>query len=343
MATFAMISTVLGCSVGAPPTAQPTATIPPASDAPTPTNTIVAVSAPPATPAVAEQWIAYQGPEGLRLVRMDGTDDHLFPSTMAAQIRHPDWSPDGKWLTYRVDGPGSATAIWISREDGTGARKLVDCQAPCGFVDDPAWSPDGTRIAFWRNGDDEAQAIHVVDIDSGVDTAVIRGKTGEGPIRPRWSPTGDRLVIEIERYDTGGNLTGTRLGLVDLANEAPAIEYLGPPDIAAGYPDWSPAGELILFQAGNDDPFSRAGDPVQLFTINADGSDLLQLTTRTAAEPFLALPAWVTGGSAILVTVIHSPDVFTLARANADGGDLTEILGETGQPIVGAHARAAGR
>ena len=124
---------------------------------------------------------------------------------LPSRARHPDWSPDGEWQDYGLDGPGDATAIWVSRIDGSDARRLVDCRAPCGFADDPAWSVDGTNIAYWRNGDDELQAIHVLDVESGEESLIaVRGAPGEGPIRPRWSPDGTKLVVEIEQYSDDG-------------------------------------------------------------------------------------------------------------------------------------------
>ena len=331
---------MIGCSGdGSRPTQSPTPT---QTLAPTRTATpsTAVVRTPAATPSPAA-WIAYQGQSGLALIRSDGTDDHVFPSSVASSARHPDWSPDGEWLAYRLDGPGEATSIWISHIDGSDARRLVDCRAPCGYADDPAWSPDGTSLAYWRNGDDEVQAIHVVDIESGEESAIIAGGPGQAPIRPRWSPDGTRLVVEIEQYSNDGEYLSSDLGLIDLTAENPELSALTTGEPLAGYPDWGPSSDAILFQAHNAAPFSLTGDPVQLFTIRPDGSGLRQLTQRTAEEPFIALPAWADNGESILVTLIHSTEMFTLARLAADGSGIDEILGADGQPIIGAHTRAA--
>ena len=318
MAALTMTLGLVACSGGGPAaTSTSTATrTQTATYSPTPTHapthTVAPSTAVPPTstarPAPAP-WIAYQGQSGLALIRSDGTEDHVFPSTVASRARHPDWSPDGEWLAYRLDGPGDATAIWVSRIDGSGARRLVDCRAPCGFADDPAWSVDGTNIAYWRNGDHELQAIHVLDVESGEESLIIPGAPGEGPIRPRWSPDGTKLVVEIEQYSDDGEYLASDLGLIDLNAQTPVLSALTTGEPLAGYPDWDANSNAILFQAHNADPFSLTGDPVQLFTIRPDGTGLRQLTERTAGEPFIALPAWADHGESILATLIHSTEM----------------------------------
>ena len=285
-------------------------------------------------------WIAYQGPAGLSLVRADGTDDHLFPGNAAA-MRHPDWSPDGEWLAYRLEGLDNTVSIWIARVDGTDARMLISRDLSNAYVDDPAWSPDGSRIAFWLSDSETPQSIVIMDVASGDEIARVAGSAGEGPAVPRWSASGDRLVVEVGRYSATGDLLGSYVGVIELSLPSPVITPISAADTRSGYPDWSPTQDLIVYQAGNLDPFSAAGDPVQLFTVQPDGDRVRQLTTRAATDPFVALPAWTADGRDLLVTLIHSNERFTLARMAADGSGLKEILDPSGQPIVGAHTRIA--
>lgn len=286
-------------------------------------------------------WIAYQGPVGLALVRQDGSDGHAFAGADASRARHPDWSPDGQRLAYRTDEPDGTTALWTSALDGADRRLITDCEAPCWYVDDPAWSPDGTRMAFWIGPQADEQRIRIIDVRSGEVLADVPGAPLHGPIGPRWSPDGRRLVVEVGRFTADGPLVDTVLGIIDLDEPTPVIREITPPELLAGYPDWSPDGERIVFQAGNLEPFGRQGHPIDLYTVRPDGGDLTRLTQRRADDAWFALPAWTTDGRRILVTLVHTTESFTLASVAADGTDLVEILEAGGQPIPGAHPRAA--
>lgn len=77
----------------------------------------------------------------LRVVNLDGTNDHVVATIPNALISSVDWSPDGRQLIYGpvpiVGGvPALAqTTVWIVNTDGTGARQLVG--PPAGG---PSWS-----------------------------------------------------------------------------------------------------------------------------------------------------------------------------------------------------------
>jgi Tol biopolymer transport system component len=77
------------------------------------------------------------------------------------------------------------------------------------------------------------------------------------------------------------------------------------PDALSGLPDWSPDGERITFYREFDGP-----QPVQIYVMNADGSDVTQLTRGPGFHGF---PAW-------------SPDAASLAIA-ADWGEHPALQG----------------
>jgi hypothetical protein len=329
----------------------------PAASAPLPTATQVALPTTPPptsspTPAGSparvvgtlggDGWIAWQAGNGLTVARLDGSERANVMPVGGRGAGHPDWSPDGSRLVYVSDQPDGTADIWTMNRDGTGDRLLVDCVSPCVFAEDPAWSPDGTRIAYWTNGDDQPQVIRVADAETGETLITVPAPDLVGPITPRWSPDGRHLAVHAEVYEQSGisfNLVDGRIGLIDLQEDAPAIEMITPEGMQAMYPDWSPDGTRILFLAGNLDPFFGSSLPTDLYTIRSDGSDLVRLTQRAVGEPKLGGPTWTRAEPPILVTLIKGSGQFTLGALEADGTGLVELVGTDKTSFCGAHPR----
>jgi hypothetical protein len=93
---------------------------------------------------------------GNLLIRPDGTDEHWAtpdapitanPAAQGGGIgdgwqMHPDWSPDGKQLTYAVDTwPETVFTrdLWVSDADGSNTRRVYGCAPPCRNAEWPAW------------------------------------------------------------------------------------------------------------------------------------------------------------------------------------------------------------
>ena len=73
-----------------------------------------------------------------------GTTDAIQLTTGPAYDHQPDWSPDGRFVTYvSYDGEGIALKL-LDVASGRTRTLVAD-----GAVNlDPRWSPDGRRIAF---------------------------------------------------------------------------------------------------------------------------------------------------------------------------------------------------
>lgn len=295
--------------------------------------------------------IVYQGPNGLTIVEADGSGARpALPARFGRDAGHADWSPDGSQVAFFFDDPDGTRDIYVADVDGSDSRRLVDCVAPCRDADSPAWSPDGTRIAFTRivveDGIDLGATVELADPATGAVSVVASTTTQAEAGGPRWASDGKRLAVELLRWASPSaeetEVTGGAIGVIDLGADPIEVRPITDFGLHASYPDWHPTEDLIVFQAGEGDPFAPAGSPRDLYTVRPDGSALTKLTESTPEQPWLALPAWRSDGTGILVTVIRGPGDHAFWTLDADGGNGVELVDPaTGERIVGAHARQA--
>jgi TolB protein len=166
-----------------------------------------------------------------------------------------------------VGAAGDTFAIYISRADTAGRRRLTTVRRPLEF--DPAWSPDGSRLAF-TCGDYELCV-------ASADGKTVRRLTENGWPRqfvydqePAWSPDGRRIVFSSNRGGGGYDLW-------IIGADGTGLRRLGGTPLDDGSPAWSPDGRTIVFDAGR----TNDGD---LYAIRPDGTGLRRLTNTPAAE-----------------------------------------------------------
>lgn len=268
------------------------------------------VASPEATPVglgalAGNQWIAYQFDGAIQLIRSDGSEARqLTVGVAGTEQYHPSWSPDGTQIAFSADEEDGTRDIWIVTIDGLSPKKVVDCVDPCLALDDPAWSPDGTQLAYAEFADANGMtdgSIKVVDLSTGATSIAFDAEPGDTPWVPRWSPDGTRLVFEVQRWQepevTSETVAGGAVLVVDLtAPEADPV-VLADFETFAGYPDWHPTEDLIVFQMTT--PASPDG-PFDLYTIGADGTGITQLTAL-AGSGFQAIqPSWAPDGTSVV-------------------------------------------
>lgn len=130
--------------------------------------------------------IAFATASGIRVIRVDGTDEHAFPG-LPVDTGHMAWSPDGRSVAFDrvVDGQYRLFVLDVATGE---IRSLGSAN---GFA--PAWCPDGSLIAFCS-----ARGLGVVRPDG----AELRWLSGHRPDLnefPSWSPDGTRIAYESDQ------------------------------------------------------------------------------------------------------------------------------------------------
>lgn len=248
--------------------------------------------------------------EGSDMIHLAGTDGSGL--TPLVQGRDPAWSPDGGRLAYRSGG-GPQSRIGVVDADGTDARVLHTVEGEPGAAGPPVWSPDGQQLAF-AAGD----GIYVMGADGSAPRRIsrYRGSHACYDLEPSWSPDGGRIAFAVRCE--GGDL-GTFVMNADgsgrtrlTGTEAGPDSYPPYGDI---YPVWSPDGGQIAFIRRTGAPDYRA----DLYVVNADGTDLRQITTEGTFDD---RPDWSPRGTHL---VVSDPVEGALYAVVAESGDTTRL------------------
>jgi TolB protein len=249
---------------------------------------------------------------GLAVMNVDGS--HRRPLAGGELGFEPSISPDGRRIAFSRNTDVGVTSVYVMNVDGTGTRSVAQGLV---FNPGPVWSPSGCQIAFRSNHDGETGPVARISIVNADGTGLHQVSPEPGPNEfafdesPTWSPTGTQLAFTRNSVLHVINVDGT--GLTGLTNEDLALNPSWSPDgQRIAYTSLDPVGEihlrnpdgsnLVRVTTGAFDfwprwaPDSRrlvlshvAGDQIQTVTINADGTNPVNLTPAGVLD---FMPDW---------------------------------------------------
>ncbi len=169
--------------------------------------------------------------------------------------------------------------------DGSNQTRLTDNPAP---DVKPMWSPDGMKIAFQttRNGKED---VYVMNSDGSSQTRLTDNPAGD--LCLSWSPDGKKIAFVSNR-------DGNREIYVMNADGSDQTNLTNNPSLDIA-PSWSPDGKKIAFYSLRKDvpdekEYGADGGwwyeyNAEIYVMNADGSELTNLTNNSAYEGY---PSW---------------------------------------------------
>ena len=237
------------------------------------------------------------------IVTMKANGDNQTKLTNSrADDYDPTFSPNGKKIAFGRNRSGTGD-IYTMSANGTHLRRVTTSESGEG---NPAWSPDGTKIAFSRerNGNTD---IYVINQDGSGLTRITTSPKYDA--HPAWSPDGTRIA-----FARGPSSVSTRIYVMKAARESETnipqrLTPSGSGLTIESFPDWSPDGTRIAF-AGDQTSVEKC--PCQLFTIRADGSDLIRLTNLSRG---FIRPAWSPDGTKIAFSArrdVHTFGIYVM-------------------------------
>jgi Tol biopolymer transport system component len=253
---------------------------------------------------------------------------------------------------------GANRQLFTVEPDGTGLEQVTHFKDSGGT--NGAWSADGSRILFTRHWAPETPNEKIVIYTMNADGSGLRAlpRAGKLAVSPAFFPSGRRIVflnitagerLMVINANGGGlrsagipgyggdpacvspdgkRVTFLRTKAGDDALRAIFVAGLFGHGLKRVSPwatygdkiDCSPDGKRIVFtKPGGDNP-----GPGNMYTMRADGSDIIQLTHETGADVRAYAESWSPDGNEIVFAVARG-DTFRMYTMHADGTGVEQL------------------
>jgi Tol biopolymer transport system component len=197
-----------------------------------------------------------------------GRDLVNLTDTPSENDLQPAWSPDGSKIVFVKRYANGGSDLFVLSASGTERQLTFGPQDDFG----PAWSPNRRLIAFGRDN-----RLHLMNADgSGVHRVT---DYTESEANPNWAPNGNRIAYAACVSGCEGTAPDWDIFTVK-PDGTEGVKLTDGPELDS-FPAWSPDGRRIAFARS-----------AEIFVMDADGSDLVQLTSSANKDSLAFAPDW---------------------------------------------------
>jgi TolB protein len=261
------------------------------------------------------------GPEDS--ARRDGAYRLQIP--VSGSLQNPAWSPDGHYVLFTRfrEGYNREPADLLAHDTGSGATRTVVSDGS-GNVNLPGscWSGATAQIVFSSSREPHDE-IYVID-ENGLpgDERRLTQRQDEVAYEPSFSPDGQWVVFESHGLDVEDD------GVITKFRIDGSEEYmeLTAPGEDCRQPNWSPAGDFIVYQ-------SFASGRWDIWVTDPDGATHRQVTSGAGDKTDASFSPdghWIVYSSD--EGELESANLFVVPVSGGDASRLTNHDGYDGAP-----------
>lgn len=285
-------------------------------------------------------------------MKPNGGGDAVPMTMKGTSSGNPQWSPDGKYLSFTASRDDKKTQVWVLNRNGGEGQQLTHVKQG---IEDYAWSPDGkklalvikemsadekqdstkkdlpkpiviTRLQFKRDYAGYLDTLHthiyVYDIAQDSLRQVTSGEYNDSD--PVWSPDGNKIAFVSNRTDIPDRNSNTDIWVVnanntDMGDHPTQVTTNDGPDHS---PAWSPDGNTIAYVTSRE-PELLWYDVSELATAPSDGGSPTVLTSKLDRN--VSSPRFSKDGKSIYFGLEDSGEQ-QVAKVDTDGSNLTRVI-----------------